>query len=392
MKIIKRNNGNDIKIYATTLEDVAFKQIKELGEFEPYQDSKIRIMPDCHAGAGCTIGTTMEIKDKITPNLVGVDIGCGMLTVKLKEREIDLQKLDEVINKFIPNGFNIHSEPKAEFDLDNLIAKNLNTERAKLSIGSLGGGNHFIEVGKNSIGELFLVIHSGSRNIGGQVAKYYQDVAISKLTDNSKEREELIKRLKKEGKQNEIGSELKKLKKPIINNDLAYLTGIDFDNYMHDMKLMQKFAILNRRTMTNIILEKTKLTEVEAFETIHNYIDFNRMILRKGAVSAENGETLLIPINMRDGSIIAKGKGNEDWNYSAPHGAGRLMGRHEAYKKLNFDEFKEQMKDVYSTSVLIETLDEAPNAYKSIDEIIEAIGETVEVLDIIKPIYNFKAH
>ena len=217
MKTIKRNNGNDIKIYATTLEDAAFEQIKELGEFEPYRDSKIRIMPDCHAGAGCTIGTTMVIKDKITPNLVGVDIGCGMLTVKLKETEIDLQKLDDVIYKFVPNGFNIHLEPKAEFEFDKLIAKNLNIERAKLSIGSLGGGNHFIEVGKNSKCELFLVIHSGSRNIGGQVAKYYQDIAIENLTDNSKERDELTGRLKKEGKQNKIGEELKKLKKPTIN-------------------------------------------------------------------------------------------------------------------------------------------------------------------------------
>lgn len=392
MKTIKRDNGNDIKIYATTLEDVAFEQIKELGEFEPYQDSKIRIMPDCHAGVGCTIGTTMEIKDKITPNLVGVDIGCGMLAVKLKETDIDLQKLDAVINEFVSNGFNIHSEPKAEFEFNKLLAKNLNVERAKLSIGSLGGGNHFIEVGKNSKDELFLVIHSGSRNIGGQVAKYYQDIAIENSTDNSKGREELIERLKKEGKQDEIGEELKKLKKPIINKDLAYLTGSDFDNYMHDMELMQKFAVLNRRTMANIILEKAELTEAESFETIHNYIDFNRMILRKGAVSAENGEILLIPINMRDGSIIAKGKGNEDWNYSAPHGAGRLMGRKEAHRKLDFDEFKNQMKDIYSTSVLSETLDEAPNAYKTMNEIIEAIGETVEIIDIIKPIYNFKAH
>jgi len=384
--------GNNIKIYATTLEDAAFKQIKELGEFEPYQDSKIRIMPDCHAGAGCTIGTTMEIKDKITPNLVGVDIGCGMLTIKLKETKIDLQKLDAVINEFVPNGFNIHSEPKADFDFTQLIAKNMPIERAKLSIGTLGSGNHFIEVGKNSKGELFLVVHSGSRNIGVQVAKHYQDIAIANLTGNSKEREELIERLKKEGKQNEISEELKKLKKPIINKDLAYITGTDFDNYMHDMELTQKFAVLNRRTIVNIILEKAELTEVEAFETIHNYIDFKRMILRKGAVSAEKDETLLIPINMRDGSIIAKGKGNEDWNYSAPHGAGRLMGRNEAHRKLNFDEFKEQMKDVYSTSVLVETLDEAPNAYKPMDEIIEAIRETVEIIDIIKPIYNFKAH
>lgn len=392
MKIIKRNNGNNIKIYATTLEDAAYNQIKELGEFELYQDSKIRVMPDCHAGAGCTIGTTMEIKDKITPNLAGVDIGCGMLTVKLKETEIDLQLLDAVINEFIPCGFNVHSEPKADFDFGQLVAKNMPIERAKLSIGTLGGGNHFTEVGKNSKGELFLVIHSGSRNIGGQVAKYYQDIAIKNLANDPNKCQELIERLKSEGRHSEIDEELKKLKKPIINKDLTYLTGTDFDNYMHDMELMQKFAVLNRRTMANIILEKAGLTETESFETIHNYIDFGRMILRKGAVSAEKGEILLIPINMRDGSIIARGKGNEDWNWSAPHGAGRLMGRNEAHEKLNFDEFKEQMKDVYSTSVLRETLDEAPNAYKSMNEIVEAIKETVEIIDIIKPIYNFKAH
>lgn len=392
MITIKRNNGKEIKIYASTLEDAAFEQIKELGEFEPYQDSKIRIMPDCHAGVGCTIGTTMEIKDKITPNLVGVDIGCGMLTIKLKETEIDLQKLDSVINEFVPSGFNIHSEPKADFDFDKLIAKNLNIERAKLSIGSLGGGNHFIEVGKNSKGELFLVIHSGSRNIGGQVAKYYQAIAIDNLTDNKKERIELIERLTKEGKQKDISEELKKLKKTNINKDLAYLTGLEFDNYMHDMELMQKYAVLNRKTIANIILKEAGLTEDESFETIHNYIDFKRMILRKGAVSAENGEKVLIPINMRDGSIVAKGKGNADWNYSGPHGAGRLMSREEAQRKLNFDEFKEQMKDVYSTSVLHETLDEAPNAYKPMGEILEAIEDTAEIIDIIKPIYNFKAH
>jgi len=391
METIKRKNGNNIKIFATTIEEVALNQIKELGEFEPYKNSKIRIMPDCHAGAGCTIGTTMEIKDKITPNLVGVDIGCGMLTIRLKETKIDLQKLDAIINKFIPNGFNTHTEQKAEFDFDKLIAKDLNINRAKLSLGTLGGGNHFIEVGKSSTGDLYLVIHSGSRNIGGQVAKYHQNIAIDRLTDDSKERNELIIKLKKEGRQNEIGMELKKLKKPEINKDLAYLIGADYDNYMHDMELMQRYSVLNRRTMADIILNEAGLNEFVSFETIHNYIDFNRMILRKGAVSAEKDEILLIPINMRDGSIIAMGKGNEDWNYSAPHGAGRLMGRRQAHKNLSFDEFKEQMKDVYSTSVLTETLDEAPNAYKPMNEILEAIDETVSVIDIIKPIYNFKS-
>jgi len=350
-------------------------------------------MPDCHAGAGCTIGTTMEISDKITPNLVGVDIGCGMLTVELKEKEIDLPKLDAVVNEYIPNGFNIHEKQQADFDFSRLICrKHLDIERAKLSIGSLGGGNHFIEVGKNSSGNLFLVIHSGSRNIGAQVANYYQKIAISNLSDNSKEREELIAKLKAEGREKEIAKAIKKLKKPSINKDLAYLTGDDFRNYLHDMKIMQEYAVLNRRTMANIILLKANLTEKSSFETIHNYIDFKRMILRKGAISAENDEILLIPINMRDGSIIARGKGNADWNYSAPHGAGRLMGRSQAHKDLDLDTFKEQMKGVYSTSVMAETLDEAPNAYKSITEILETITDTVDVIDVIEPIYNFKAH
>jgi len=392
MKTIKRDNLNNVIIYATTLEEEALEQIKELAEFDAYKDCKIRIMPDCHAGKGCTIGTTMEIKDKITPNLVGVDIGCGMLTIKLEESEIDLPKLDAVINKFIPNGFNIHPQPISEFEFEELYAPNLNIERAKRSIGTLGGGNHFIEVGRNSIGELFLVIHSGSRNIGGQVAKYYQDVAISRLTDNAEERTGLIARLKQEGRPQDISNELKKLIRPVVNKDLAYLTGEDFDNYMHDMMLMQWFASLNRRVMADVILTETGLTEDYSFETIHNYIDFKRNMLRKGAVSAEDGEVLLIPINMRDGSIIAIGKGNPDWNYSAPHGAGRLMSRNEAHKRLDLNKFKEQMKDIYSTSVVKDTLDEAPDAYKPMDEIIEAIKDTVDVVDIIVPIYNFKSH
>jgi len=392
MKTIKNAKGNKIIIFAKTVELEALEQIKQLGDFAVYENSKIRIMPDCHAGKGCTIGTTMEIKDKITPNLVGADIGCGMLTVKLKDKEINLEKLDYVINEFIPNGFNIHNKQQVEFSFDELIAKNLNIGRAKLSTGSLGGGNHFIEVGKNSKGELFLVIHSGSRNIGGQVAKYYQNIAIDNLTDNSKERKLLIEKLKNEGKQNKIGKALKKLKRPSINKELAYLTGTDFDNYMHDMKLMQKYAVANRRTMANIILSKTGFTEHSSFETIHNYIDFKRMILRKGAVSAEKGEMLLIPINMRDGSLICIGKGNEDWNYSAPHGAGRLMSRKAAKETLDMDMFKTQMKDVFTTSVSENTIDEAPDAYKPMSELIEMIEDTVEIVDILKPIYNFKTH
>jgi len=337
MEIIKREYS-DIKIFAKTIDPVALEQIKQLGEFNAYLNSKIRIMPDCHVGAGCTIGTTMEIKDKITPNLVGVDIGCGMLTVELEGKSIDPKKLDAIINEFIPCGFNIHETPQSEFDFSKLVSKKyLNINRAKLSIGSLGGGNHFIEVGKNSKNKLFLVIHSGSRNIGGQVARHYQNIAIK--TDVSDEKSKVIEKLKKEGRDKEISKEIKKIKIPIVNKGLAFLTGNNFDDYFNDMEIMQKYAVLNRRTIADIILSKMKLSEKTSFETIHNYIDFKRMILRKGAVSAEKDEVLLIPINMRDGSIIAKGRGNKDWNYSAPHGAGRLMRRSQAYKELDFEAF-----------------------------------------------------
>lgn len=392
MEIIKRKTS-DIKIFAKTIEHVAYEQIKSLGNFEAYLDSKIRVMSDCHAGMGCTIGTTMEIKDKVTPNLVGVDIGCGMLTIQLKEKIIDLKKLDTVINAGIPNGFNIHSKTQTKFDFDRLkCKKELDLIRASKSIGSLGGGNHFIEIGRNSKEELFLVIHSGSRNIGNQVAKYYQNVAWKNVNEMKTIHEKLIAKLKAEGREKEIPQEIKKIKKPKANKELAYLTGVDFDAYLNDMKIIQEYAVLNRRTMANIILKEMGLLEKSSFETIHNYIDFKRMILRKGAVSAEKDEILLIPINMRDGSLICKGKGNADWNYSAPHGAGRLMGRRKAKENLDLETFQEQMKDVYSTSVMESTLDEAPDAYKPMSEIIETIGDTVEIIDTIKPIYNFKAH
>lgn len=317
---IKRENGNDIKIFAKTIEDSALAQIKQLGEFEAYRDSKIRIMPDCHAGSGCTIGTTMTISDKITPNLVGVDIGCGMLTIRLAEKDIDLNKLDRVINNKIPHGFDIHTKQKADFDFSNLIAKGLNLERAKLSLGTLGGGNHFIEVGKDSKDFLYLVIHSGSRNIGAQVAKYYQDLAI--LNGENKHKilsAILITKLKREGRKKEIDTEIKRINTN-FNKDLAYLVSDNFRNYVNDMAIMQKYASMNRFTMANIVLQEMGLRAEMLFETMHNYIDFRRRILRKGAISAERGEKLLIPINMRDGSIIGIGKGNADWNYSAPHG------------------------------------------------------------------------
>lgn len=394
MKTIKNNKGIETLIFAETFEFEAYDQIKKLVNFEAYENAKVRIMPDAHAGKGCTVGTTITITDKVTPNLVGVDIGCGMLTVKLKNREIDFVKLDEVIKTKVPCGFSVHEKSKKDFDFENLrCSKHVDLSRAMLSIGSLGGGNHFIEVGKHeTTGEIYLIIHSGSRKLGGDVCKYYQDKAFQNANEMSKVVKNAIDKLKAEGREKEIATEIKKIKKPVTDKDLAFLTGNDFADYMNDMAIVQKFATLNRETMAEIILKEAGLQETERFETIHNYIDFKRMILRKGAVSAENGETLLIPINMRDGSLLCVGKGNENWNYSAPHGAGRLMSRSKAKEAINMADFVETMKDVYTTSVVTETLDEAPQAYKSIDEIKSAITETVDIVGVIKPLYNFKAH
>jgi RNA-splicing ligase RtcB len=393
MKTIKNVKGVETKIFAETFEFEAYDQVKKLCNFEAYQDSKIRIMPDAHAGKGCTVGTTMTITDKVTPNLVGVDIGCGMLTILLNDKEIDLERLDTVINLKVPHGFNVHPEPIAKFDLSDLrCQKHVDLGRAVQSIGSLGGGNHFIELAKSTTGIFHLVIHSGSRKLGGDVCKYYQNKAFQNANEITKAKGILIHTLTEQGRQKEIAVELKKLKKPSASKDLAYLTGQDFDDYMHDMYLVQQYAGVNRDSIAEIIIKEMGFKEMTRHDTIHNYIDFNRMILRKGAVSAEYGKILTIPINMRDGSLICEGKGNPDWNYSAPHGAGRLMSRSKAKELLSMDAFKDTMKDVYSTSVVPETLDEAPDAYKSIEEIMAAIVDTVKVIAIIKPVYNFKSH
>lgn len=393
MKEIKNSIDNKTIIYAETFEYEAYDQLKELCNFEAYLDSKIRIMPDAHAGKGCVVGTTMTISNKVTPNLVGVDIGCGMLTVELKDSIIDFSKLDKVISNKIPSGFSVHDRAKSSFDFSNLRCSNhVDLKRALLSIGSLGGGNHFIEVDySEKTHKYYLVIHSGSRKLGGDVCKYYQDLAFQKVNEMKKVKEELIKKLKSEGREKEIDSQLKLIIKPSANKDLAFLSGSDFDDYLNDMALVQKFAVLNRKTMADIIIKEMGFNESERFETIHNYIDFKRMILRKGAVSAEYGEKLLIPINMRDGSLICVGKGNEDWNFSAPHGAGRLMSRSKAKELINLEEYKLSMNGIYSTSVCQSTLDEAPQAYKPMEEIIEAIEPTVDIIDIIKPEYNFKS-
>ena len=356
-------------------------------------------MPDVHAGAGCTIGTTMTIIDKIVPNLVGVDIGCGMETVSIKNKHLELQKLDKLIYQKIPSGFNIRKTSHLfndQIDLTELRCfKNVKIDRAQKSIGTLGGGNHFIEVNKDEEGQLYLVVHSGSRHLGIEVAKYYQDAGYKQLNDKDKpDIEKLIDSYKTQGRENEIQKALKDLKEQTLTDipyPLAYVTGQLFEDYIHDMKIVQRYAELNRKAMISEIVKGMKLNIIDQFTTAHNYIDTDAMILRKGAVSAKKGERLLIPINMRDGSLICIGKGNKDWNDSAPHGAGRLMSRTKAKQSFTLSEFKKQMKGIYTTSVNKETLDECPMAYKNMDDIVDNIAPTADIVKIIKPIYNFKA-
>ena len=393
MKIIKNSFGNEVKVFAETFEQEAYDQVKVLADFAPYQNSKIRIMPDSHAGKGCTIGTTMTITDKVTPNLVGVDIGCGMLVVELQERNIDLVKLDETIHKFVPSGFSVHGEPVKSFDFSNLrCAKRVDVQRALHSIGSLGGGNHFIEVDKSEDGRLYLVIHSGSRNLGVGVCNHYQNLAYERLNTSGDQRKEIIERLKAQGRERDISTELRKLQPIRVSKELAYVEGKDFEDYINDIGIVQQFASLNRKTIAELILEHMCLHIASTFETIHNYIDTKNMILRKGAVSAQKDERFIVPINMRDGSLICIGKGNEDWNCSAPHGAGRLMSRNKVKEIISIDEYKDAMNGIYTTSVNDATIDEAPQVYKPINEIMKAIEPTADIVEVIKPIYNFKAN
>ena len=395
MKTIK---GKDVKIFTDNIDKKAYDQIKNLANHEAYKDSKIRIMPDVHAGMGCTIGTTMVITDKITPNLVGVDIGCGMLTCRIDKGDIDFEKLDKVIQENIPSGFNIHKEQELWVGIIHQLKckDHVDLERADLSVGTLGGGNHFIEVGESdTTGIKYLIIHSGSRRLGQEVADYYQKLAIDKLEDKSEEVKEIIDRLKSEGRDKDIQTELNKIKKPsTFDKQLAYLEGQDMQDYLYDMKLVQEYAVINRAVMAAKIFIKMEWYSDEGsnFSTIHNYIDTDNMILRKGAISAERGERILIPINMKDGSLVCRGLGNDDWNRSAPHGAGRLMSRSQAKDQIDLDEFKESMEGIHSTSVGQSTLDEAPQAYKGMDEIIENLKGTAYVEEILKPLYNFKAH
>ena len=386
--------------YAKVIEEGAIEQIRRMCDYPMTEGSRIRIMPDVHAGAGCTIGTTMTITDKAVPNVVGVDIGCGMYTVRLAGREIDMEKLDAAAH-FIPSGMNVWEGRQEPFDLTALrcFRELKDTKRLERSLGTLGGGNHFIEVDAAADGTKYLVVHSGSRNLGKQVAEHYQRLAID-LNKGKAEyfarRDALIAEYKAAGRKSEIQKALKALhwssRESTIPEDLCFVYGQYLEDYLFDVEICQRFARRNREKMAEILLARSGLTAVEAFHTIHNYIDTREMILRKGAIAAHAGEKVLIPINMRDGSVLAVGRGNPEWNYSAPHGAGRIMSRGEARKNLDLDEYRREMAGVYTTSVNEHTLDEAPMAYKSLDDIIDVIRETVDVIEVLKPIYNFKAN
>lgn len=364
--LVLKGKYNTAKVFTDNIKETAISQIIQLCNQEFVSNSQIRIMPDVHAGAGCTIGTTLTITDKIVPNLVGVDIGCGMKTINLGKLDIDLVELDKFIHENIPHGFNNHTKYFYEFlKIENLFCKQFlpkNIGEYQKAIGTLGGGNHFIELGVDDFGDKNLIIHTGSRNLGLQIATYYQKLAESKNPMNPK--------------------------------GLSYLSGQDMENYLHDMNIAQQYAQVNRNCIESKItkfLTNNSGYIFPSFDTIHNYIDIHTGILRKGAVSAQKGEKLLIPLNMRDGSVVAIGKGNYDWNFSAPHGAGRILSRSKAKEKITLEEFKESMEGIYTTSVNKNTLDESPMAYKAINEILDNIYDTVDIYSIIVPIYNFKA-
>lgn len=365
MQII-RGRFSEAVIFSDQLDKTALDQIKGLCDHEASQGSRIRIMPDAHAGAGCTIGTTMTVVDKVVPNLVGVDIGCGMLTHRLAEAAVDFARLDEAVRKHVPSGFAIRQKPHeylAKVSLEKLKCwPTVNQERARLSVGTLGGGNHFIELASDERGVLYLVIHSGSRNLGKQIAEHYQKKAIQAQENKNRS-----------------------------SRDLAWLEGSALQDYLHDMQIAVHYAETNRQAIAREILSHLGLTSTGHFTTIHNYIDPHAMILRKGAIAATRGEQVLIPLNMRDGSLIAVGKGNPDWNFSAPHGAGRLLSRKQALQTLSMREFEDAMRGIYTSTLSRQTLDEAPAAYKPKEEILELIRDTVEIVDWLRPLYNFKS-
>jgi len=357
---------SDVKIFAKIIEEQAQRQVELLAEQKSFRDQKIRIMPDVHAGKGSVIGFTSTMGNYIIPNVVGVDIGCGMKTVELGKCDLDLQKLDDVIRKHIPSGTSIHNQIVCRFEKVyelRCFSKLKGTERFEKSVGTLGGGNHFIEIDVDEEGNKYLVIHSGSRNLGNQVAEHYQRMAHKLMKDEEN-----------------------------VPRDLAYLSGENKADYLHDMEICGGYAVQNRHTMAEIIFGKMGIDPtLPSFETIHNYIDLDSNIIRKGAINADKGKKLLIPLNMRDGCIIGIGKGNEDWNFSAPHGAGRIMSRTKAKAELSMEEYRKSMEGIFTTSVNLGTLDEMPAAYKDASDIIDVTGDTIDIIAMIKPIYNFKA-
>ncbi len=394
---------SDLKIFTDNIEEGALEQINTLISQPAFENCKIRIMPDVHSGTGCVIGFTADLGDKIIPNIVGVDIGCGMLTVCLGKVNIDMQRLDAAIKKRVPSGKRVHEGRQVRFpELQSLYCYRelKDSKRLERSIGTLGGGNHFIELDTDDDGEKYLIIHSGSRNLGVQVANLYQKLAVELMEgkgDLYEKQAKLIEEYKAAGRKSEIQAAIKELHRlfnpnPLnIPRELCYLMGEYREKYLHDMKICQEFASLNRKTIADAILDELGIIEQSRFETIHNYIEFGSNIVRKGAISAKSGERLLIPINMRDGCIIGEGKGNSDWNMSAPHGAGRVMSRTKAKESLSLDDFEKSMEGIYTTSVSEATIDESPMAYKPLNEILANIGDTVRVIKLIKPIYNFKA-
>lgn len=387
--------------YAKVVEEEAVEQIRRMCDYPLTAGSRIRIMPDVHAGKGSTIGTTMTIEGKACPNIVGVDIGCGMYTVQLAEKDIDFAAVDEAAH-FIPSGLNIWEGRIERFDLTALRCYRYlkETKRLERSLGTLGGGNHFLEIDRAADGTCYLVVHSGSRNLGKQVAEHYQRLAVDLHMGKEElfqKREEVIRTYKEQGRRSEIQQTLKALEKSYkarqleIPKELCWLYGPYLEDYLADVEICQQFAKRSRELMAKVLLERAHLTAVDAFHTIHNYIDTEEMILRKGSIAAHKGERVLIPINMRDGSVLAVGRGNPEWNYSAPHGAGRIMSRSKAKENIDLEAYRRAMEGIYTTSVNENTLDEAPMAYKSLDDIIDVIRDTVDIVEVLKPVYNFKA-
>lgn len=388
----------NLKIMTDDIEREALEQCESIAASPAFDGADIRIMPDVHAGKGCVIGFTAKNWRHLIPNLVGVDIGCGMLAINLGAVEIDFARLDETIAKRVPSGFGIHEQEQTGarklFERLNCIDDIRNANRIAASLGTLGGGNHFIELDVDDAGNVYLAIHTGSRNLGKQVCEIYQRKAVDFCGKHGDERTQLIEHMREQGRHREISETLKRWQDalPAIANEQAWLSDADAERYMDDMAITQKFAVENRDRIARAICEEMGWRPIDKFETIHNYIDMDDRVIRKGAIRASRGKKVLIPLNMADGCIIGIGKGNADWNESAPHGAGRIMSRSAAKGNVTLDAFIDSMKGIYTTSVCEATIDESPFAYKPADEIVDLVTATVDIADRVRPIYNYKAH